>query len=498
MNTSPTTAARTAVLSHEQVISGLEEVRRRRAEADADEVWFLSQAEAVAQAETARIPSSEGREREMPLRGMAAEVGAVLRRSDHGMRDRMHDATVLVDELPATFVALREDRIDRVHVRLIQDAGARITDPDARARFEQAALVVCENDTPGRAKPLVLMLAQRLNPVPLEERRKEAAAGRRVWVRDLDDGMAELAALLPAELAYAIRDRLNQQARQVADAHRAAAAAAEAALDTDGDGFGVADAPELTAAEILATDTRTMDQIRADVLTDLLLTGHATAPSATGAIPEGAPIVAQVQVVIPANTLIGVGNEPAELVGYGPISPDTARRLAATADVWERPPRPVGRWSRCSPTGRPGKCADTSTRGTSTAGSWGVEDRPVSATSTTPTMPPWVGRPASPISRTCARGDITRSSTAPRGAWCRKPTASWNGPAPPAGSTPTSPAGCWNSWPSPPSKNPRPSEAGSSSPPVREPAAWRQRPRAPTATGHRAGTPAPRTARQAW
>ncbi|MCR2784189.1 MULTISPECIES: HNH endonuclease signature motif containing protein [unclassified Microbacterium] len=328
MNTSPTTTARTAVLSHEQVISGLEEVRRRRAQADADEVWFLSQAEAVAEAETARIPTSDGREREMPLRGMAAEVGAVLRRSDHGMRDRMHDATVLVDEFAATFTALREDRIDRVHVRIIQDAGARITDPDARARFEQAALVVCEKDTPGRAKPLVLMLAQRLNPVPLEERHKEAAAGRRVWVRDLDDGMAELAALLPAELVYAMRDRLNQHARQIADAHRAAVKAA-AAAETEAKA-------EAIAADVIATDTRTMDQIRADVLTDLLLTGHATAPEATGAIPEGTAIVAQVQVVIPANTLIGIGDEPAELVGYGPISPDTARRLAATADVWER------------------------------------------------------------------------------------------------------------------------------------------------------------------
>ncbi|MCR2826614.1 HNH endonuclease signature motif containing protein [Microbacterium sp. zg.Y909] len=327
MNTSSTTTtapARTAVLSREQVVSGLEGVRRRRAEVDADEAWFISQGEAVAQAETARIPSSEGRERELPLRGMAAEIAAVLRRSDHGMRDRMHDATLLVDEFAATFEALREDRIDRVHARIIQDAGARITDPDARARFEQAALVVCEGDIPGRAKPIVLMLAQKLNPVPLEERHKDAAAGRRVWVRDLDEGMAEITALLPAELAYAIRDRLNRHAREITDAHRTAAAKAAAA----------AAAP--TATDVLATDRRTMDQIRADVLTDLLLTGNATAPTEIGAIPEGASIVAQVQIVIPANTLIGIGSEPAELVGYGPIDPDTARHLAATAELWER------------------------------------------------------------------------------------------------------------------------------------------------------------------
>jgi len=332
-----TAPARTAVLSREQVVSGLEGVRRRRAEVDADEAWFISQGEAVAQAETARIPTSEGREREMPLRGMAAEIAAVLRRSDHGMRDRMHDATVLVDEFAATFEALRGDRIDRIHARLIQDAGTRITDPDARARFEQAALVVCEQDIPGRAKPIVLMLAQKLNPVPLEERHKEAAAGRRVWVRDLDEGMAEIAALLPAELAYAIRDRLNQHAREITDAHRTAAAKAAAAAAAAAAARGSdAGADATSATDVLATDRRTMDQIRADVLTDLLLTGTATGPTETGAIAEGAPIVAQVQIVIPANTLIGVGSEPAELDGYGPIDADTARRLAATADVWER------------------------------------------------------------------------------------------------------------------------------------------------------------------
>ena len=365
MNTSPTTPARTPVLSREQVVSGLEGVRRRRAEVDADEAWFISQGDAIAAEETARIPSAEGRERELPLRGMAAEIAAVLRRSDQGMRDRMHDATVLVDDFAATFEALRADRIDRVHARLIQDAGARITDPDARARFECAALVVAEQETPGRAKPTILMLAQRLNPVPLEERHRQAAAARRVWVRDLDDGMAEITALLPAELAYAIKDRLNRHARAITDAHRAAAAEAKAAADAAATAAAAAaadattaataasepeggadtdrptdeiDATDATAAtaDVLATDRRTMDQIRADVLTDLLLPGHATAAEATGAIPEWAPIVAQVQILIPAHTLIGVDEGPAELVGYGPISADTARRLAATAEVWER------------------------------------------------------------------------------------------------------------------------------------------------------------------
>ncbi|MCR2815783.1 HNH endonuclease signature motif containing protein [Microbacterium jiangjiandongii] len=325
MNSSPA-AGSIATASHGAVITGVEHTRRAIAALQAEELQWFARAEALAAEETARIPSNEGREREMPRRGMAAELAAVLRRSDRGMQERMRDAAVLVDGFPATLGALESGRIDVAHVRVIQDAGARITDPDARARFEQAALVVAERETPGRAKPIILMLAQRLDPVPLEERHTEAAAGRRVWVRDLDDGMAELAAVLPAPLAYAIKERLTAHAREIV----AAAHGARAGAGGDASDDGAAD------ADIIATDCRTTDQVRADVLTDLLLTGHATAPVSAGSIPATAAITAHVQITIPAATLTGDGTEPAELVGYGPIDPTTARHLAATAPVWER------------------------------------------------------------------------------------------------------------------------------------------------------------------
>ncbi|MCR2825448.1 HNH endonuclease signature motif containing protein [Microbacterium sp. zg.Y909] len=326
MNSSPVTASiasSIATASHGAVVTGVEHTRQAIAALQAEELQWLARAEAIAAEETARIPSGEGREREMPRRGMAAELAAVLRRSDRGMQERMRDAAGLVEGFPATLAALEAGRIDVAHVRVIQDAGARITDPDARARFEQAALVVAERETPGRAKPIILMLAQKLDPMPLEERHAEATAGRRVWVRDLDDGMAELAAILPAPLAYAIRERLTAHARELIAAARGARAGA------DGEGTE-------GTADVIATDHRTTDQVRADVLTDLLLTGHATAPVSAGSIPETAAITAHVQITIPAATLTGEGTEPAELVGYGPIDPDTARHLAATAEVWER------------------------------------------------------------------------------------------------------------------------------------------------------------------
>ncbi|MFF2633940.1 DUF222 domain-containing protein [Microbacterium sp. NPDC058021] len=365
MNTS-SVSPRSDTRSPGAVLSDLAATRRRMAALQADELQLLARMDAIAAEQTARVPSSAGREREMPLRAIAAEVGAVLQRSDRVMQDRLHHATVLVTGFTATIAALRVGRIDMGHVRLIQDAGARIDDPEARARFEQAALVVCERETPGRARPIVAMIAQKLHPVPLEERHADAAAERRVWVRDLDDGMAELAAVLPAVLAYAIRDRLTEYAREITTARRKAAAEAAAAGRADHDGDGVAgaenpedgtvetapagaasadagptspDASDTTTpdpAEIVATDTRTTDQVRADVLTDLLLTGCATAPAKTGAVADGGAITAQVQVIIPLDTLTGTGTAPAELVGYGPIDPETARRLAATAELWER------------------------------------------------------------------------------------------------------------------------------------------------------------------
>ncbi|MCR2813524.1 HNH endonuclease [Microbacterium sp. zg.Y1090] len=335
-----------AAASHGAVISGVEQTRRAIAALQARELQWLARAETIAAEETSRVPSSEGREREMPRRAMAAELAAVLRRSDRGMQQRMRDAAGLVGGFAATLAALEAGRIDVAHVRVIHDAGVRITDPEARGRFEQAALVVAERETPGRAKPIILMLAQRLDPVPLQERHAEATAGRRVWVRDLDDGMAELVATLPAPLAYAIRERLTAYAREIVGAGRGARGAAAAGTPASADlgddravagtaGGHVTD-DAVAEADVIATDRRTTDQVRADVLADLLLTGHATAPVSSGSIPATAAITAHVQITIPATTLTGDDAEPAELVGYGPIDPDTARRLAATAGIWER------------------------------------------------------------------------------------------------------------------------------------------------------------------
>src|SRR5690606_9075400 len=79
-----------------------------------------------------------------------------------------------------------------------------------------------------------------------------------------------------------------------------------------------------------AGDTRTVAQLRADALSDTLLGRD------TGATRRFEGIRPTVVVTVPALSLLGYSHEPAELEGFGPIDPDTARVLAAEAPELRR------------------------------------------------------------------------------------------------------------------------------------------------------------------
>ncbi len=66
-------------------------------------------------------------------------------------------------------------------------------------------------------------------------------------------------------------------------------------------------------------DTRTMDQLRADIFLDILHGTHA---------PTDQPNGGGVQLNVDLATLAGLDNNPAELAGYGPVIADLARRVA--------------------------------------------------------------------------------------------------------------------------------------------------------------------------
>ncbi|WP_424448483.1 DUF222 domain-containing protein [Microbacterium arborescens] len=298
------------------------------------EVRVLAAAGRLAETQTAGA-SERVKAREMALRGIAAELAGVFVATDRTLQRRIDEARDLVENYPLTLAAWEAGRIVRGHVRVIQDVGC-IIPADTREEFERVAIEKCESETPNRVRASLEFLAQRLHPRTFIERHEEAAAGRCVRAQAGPDGMSDLIATLPTVIADGIVDRLTRQAREIINArpHVEAADAADGADEAgDGDLFGTAG-----DGSSFAGDTRTIDQVRADVFSDLLLAGTpALDPTATGD-GEGTlgAIRAHVQVAVSALTLIGQDDGPADLVGRSPIDAATARELAGNSTSWDR------------------------------------------------------------------------------------------------------------------------------------------------------------------
>ncbi|MCE4025387.1 HNH endonuclease [Microbacterium sp. Au-Mic1] len=275
-------------------------------------------------------PAGRGDAVELASRSVAAELAGVLHMSDRVVQARMARAAELVNRYPVTMQAFTEARISPAHVRQIQDTGARLDDT-ARGAFEQVAVAASVGETPHRVKRVIERIAERLAPRSLTERHREAQEQRRVWREDLGDGQKMLGLIHAAAIVDGIYDRLTQQARTVHVANTRAGKD-DAGRDIDADALGD------------PADDRAIDQLRADLCADTLLTGapsgHDTADGLLSAIQ------ARVEITVPVLTMMETGTgspafgirveQPGELAGGQPIDTHTARILAGDAVAWER------------------------------------------------------------------------------------------------------------------------------------------------------------------
>jgi hypothetical protein len=86
-------------------------------------------------------------------------------------------------------------------------------------------------------------------------------------------------------------------------------------------------------------ETRTVAQLRADLLVDVLMEGcrrDADPDDDRLSVPDRVGVEPVVHVFVPAMTLLGHSDAPATLAGYGPIDLETAKRLAGSAKTWIR------------------------------------------------------------------------------------------------------------------------------------------------------------------
>ena len=279
------------------------------------EVRALARAGQLAERQAAGAPARV-RAHDMALRAVAAELGGVLRVTDRTVQVRIDEARTIVEDYSSALTAWEAGRITRAHVRVIVDAGT-VVPSGLRAGFEVEAVRLCEGDTPNRVRAAVETLAERMADRSFTDRHRDAAANRCVRVVPGRDGMSDVVATVPTVIADGILDRLTQQAQTVIDAR------------TSDDRNAIGDG---------GSDVRRIDQVRADILTDLLLTGVPSLdPTAAGDAPGVLGMIrAQVQVIVPVLTLLGADDGPADLVGRSPVDADTARCLAAHAPSWTR------------------------------------------------------------------------------------------------------------------------------------------------------------------
>ncbi|MEV8368161.1 DUF222 domain-containing protein [Microbacterium sp. NPDC064584] len=316
-----------------EIVADVEKSTALLAAAQAAQTRALARAGDLARTQAARS-SAKVRDHDMALRAIAAEVAGVMRTSDRSVQRQIGDATELVQDYPMTLQAWQDGLITRAHVRAIVDTGV-VLPPEYRAEFEATALRECEIDTAGRVRTRLELIAENMHPRTLAERHDDAREQRAVKIMTLADGMSALTTIAPTVLVDAIFDRLTQQAHTIVDARSRARAMTPADSSTDA-------APPASASltpQQIASDTRSMDQLRADLVADMLLTSM---PGADPSRDDDGPgtlgaIRARVQIVVPALTLLGSDDQAADLVGRAPIDPETARELARlTRSPWER------------------------------------------------------------------------------------------------------------------------------------------------------------------
>ncbi|WP_461189110.1 HNH endonuclease signature motif containing protein [Arthrobacter sp. Z4-13] len=244
-------------------------------------------------------------------RSLVAEVGCALAIGDRAAGALLAEAHALTSSLPRTLAALRSGTISWAHARTMIEQTACL-DPAGAAALE-AHFLDPAAPGPARGCPVGEMPAYRFkakargwrerhHPESLEKRHAKSVADRRVEYWPDSDGMAWVAAHLPADRASAIRNRLTALAR----------------------GMQGPDEP------------RTLTQLVADSFSSGLLGSDNTASSGDGA-GEGAgtdpgpssSIRAQVLVTVPVFSLMGLTDEPAVLDGHGPIPAPMARKLVA-------------------------------------------------------------------------------------------------------------------------------------------------------------------------
>jgi hypothetical protein len=222
----------------------------------------------------------------------AAEIRAALRLTRRAADGELAFALELRRRLPQLWDLLARGVIDPRRARVVAYGTAHL--PDATARTVAAEVAgVAGRLTTGQLAARVRRLCLAVDPDEGRRRYEQAVAERRVVSEPTPAGSVNLLGLdLPAGRTAAVMRRVAVLARH---------------LKVEG-------------------ESRTMDQLRADVFLDLL-DGSAEGDGTGAAGPARGSVDLQVDLA----TLAGLSEAPGEVAGFGPVIADVARQVASQA-----------------------------------------------------------------------------------------------------------------------------------------------------------------------
>jgi hypothetical protein len=213
----------------------------------------------------------------------AAEIGAALSWTRRAAERNLDFAATLLSEYPKVWEMLHSGLIDLPRARVIVEHTLHLDD-EVRDQVVVTALERAPAQTTGLLAARIRKLAIWVAPEHVRRRYESGLEERRLVTDGNPDGTANLSGLqLPAIQAQAASRRINRLAHQ---------------LKASG-------------------DTRSVDQIRADIYLDLL-NGKSDVAGADRGV---------VDIHVELTTLLELDDQPGELPGWGPVISDVARRV---------------------------------------------------------------------------------------------------------------------------------------------------------------------------
>jgi hypothetical protein len=221
------------------------------------------------------------------FRMASAEIRAALQQTARAANSELRIALDLDDPVYSPVQqALVDGLLDRRRAGLIIHRTSHL-DPEVAKTVVSEVMREAAGMTSGEIIARIDELNMSTDPDEANKRQKEGLSQRRVYPEKNWDGTTHYMGLhLPPERVAAAHRRINRIAHQ---------------LKTE-------------------SESRTMDQLRADIYLDLLC----------GANPDQKTSQrGTVDIRVPPSTLTGESDQPGEIPGWGPVLADTARRIVA-------------------------------------------------------------------------------------------------------------------------------------------------------------------------